>query len=204
MYKNVIFDYGQVIISFDPYYMTKAYVNDEKVAKDLSEIIFDRIYWDKLDNGSITDDEVKAAFKNRIPSHLYDTACKVYDNWYYNNPIIPGIKEIIEELKAKGVKLYLLSNISIGFAENHQNIPKVSEILSLFDGLVFSGPIGLNKPNREIFDYLLNTYNLKAENCVFIDDSEKNLNGAKAVNINTILFTGDTEKLKKDLKNEGF
>ena len=199
MYKNIIFDYGQVIISFDPYYMTKVYVEDEKTAQELSEIIFDRVYWDKLDNGSISDEEVKAAFKKRIPDEYYDTACKVYDNWYYNNPMIEGTGELIKELKMRGARIYLLSNISIGFSQNYMKIPKVSEILSLFDGLVFSGPIGLNKPNKEIFDYLLKKYNLMAEDCVFIDDSEKNIIGANAVGINTIHFTGDTEKLRKEL-----
>lgn len=200
MKKNIIFDYGQVIISYDPYYMTNIYVKDAALCKELSEIIFDRLYWDRLDNGSITDLEVKAEIKKRVPDEYYDTACKVYDNWYYNNPLIPGVCELIRELKDSGAKLYLLSNISIGFAENYKNIPHVSNVLSLFDGLVFSGPIGMNKPNRKIFEYLLKKFNLKAEECVFIDDSQKNLNGAAAVGIDTILFTGDAEKLKEELK----
>ena len=200
MYKNIIFDYGQVIISFDPYYMTNVYVKDEALCRELSEIIFDRLYWDRLDNGSISDEEVKASFKQRIPDKYYDTACKVYDNWYYNNPMTAGIGELIRELKENGARLYLLSNISIGFAENYMKIPTVSETLSLFDGLVFSGPIGLNKPKKEIYEHLLNTYNLKAEECVFIDDSEKNLAGARSVGINTILFTGDVTKLKNEIK----
>ena len=151
MYKNIIFDYGQVIISFDPYYMTKCYVENEAACKELSDIIFDRLYWDRLDNGSITDDEVKAEIIKRVPEEYYDAAVKVYDNWYYNNPVISDTAELIRELKASGARLYLLSNISIGFAENWHKIPEVSKILSLFDGLVFSGPIGMNKPNRDIF-----------------------------------------------------
>ena len=200
MYKNIIFDYGQVIISYDPYYMTKVYADDEELCRKLYPIIFDRAYWDKLDNGSISDDEVKAEIKKRVDPEHFELCKKVYDNWYYNNPVIPGIKELTKDLKSKGAKLYLLSNISIGFAENYKSIPEVSDILSLFDGLVFSGPIGMNKPNRDIFEYLLSTYKLKAEDCVFIDDSEKNLRGAAELGINTILFTGDTEKLKTELK----
>ena len=200
MYKNVIFDYGQVIISFDPFYMTKCYIEDDAVCKELCPIIFDRLYWDRLDNGSITDDEVRAEIKKRVPVEYYDAAVKVYDNWYYNTPVIEGTAKLIKELKADGVKLYLLSNISIGFAENWHNIPRVSEILSLFDGLIFSGPIGMNKPNKDIFEHLLNKYGLTAEDCVFIDDSEKNVNGARAAGIKAILFTGDAEKLREELK----
>lgn len=199
MYNNIIFDYGQVIIKFDPYYMTSVYCDNEDDRKLLSEVIFDRAYWDKLDNGSITDNEVKAEIKKRIPERLYETADLIYDNWYYNNPLIEETATLIKELKSMGTKLYLLSNISIGFAENHHKIPKVNKILALFDGLVFSGPIGLNKPNRDIFEHLLNKFSLKAEECVFIDDSEKNILGAKAVGINTIHFTGDTQKLREYL-----
>lgn len=199
MYKNVIFDYGQVIISFDPYYMTAVYTENEDDRKLLSEVVFDRTYWDKLDNGSISDDEVKKKIKSRIPERLFETAEKIYDNWYYNNPLIEETAKVIKELKEMGVKLYLLSNISVGFAENYHKIPKISDVLSLFDGLVFSGPIGLNKPNRDIFEHLLNKFSLKAEECVFIDDSEKNILGAKAVGLNTIHFTGDTQKLREYL-----
>lgn len=200
MYKNIIFDYGQVIISFDPYYMTNVYIKDEEVCKKLSEIIFDRLYWDGLDDGSITDDEVKLEIKKRVPQEYIESALKVYDNWYHNNPLIPGIKELIETLKAEGVRLYLLSNISIGFAENYMNIKGVNEVLSLFDGLVFSGPLGTVKPNRDIFEHLLNKYSLRPEDCVFIDDSEKNLKGAALIGINTIHFTGDVKKLEEELK----
>ena len=88
MYKNIIFDYGQVIISFDPYYMTNVYIKDEEVCKKLSEIIFDRLYWDGLDDGSITDDEVKLEIKKRVPQEYIESALKVYDNWYHNNPLM--------------------------------------------------------------------------------------------------------------------
>ena len=199
MYKNIIFDYGQVIISFDPYYMTSVYAENEEDRKLLCRVVFDRTYWDKLDNGSIGDDEVKAAIKARLPKRLYETADKIYDNWYYNNPIIEGTATLIKRLKKSGAKLYLLSNISVGFAENYTKIPGVSEVLALFDGLVFSGPVGMNKPNRNIYEYLLNKFSLKAEDCVFIDDSEKNLAGAAAVGINTIRFTGDPKKLEEEL-----
>ena len=58
----------------------------------------------------------------------------------------------------------------------------------------------MNKPNKDIFEHLLNKYGLHAEDCVFIDDSEKNVNGARAAGIKAILFTGDAEKLREELK----
>ncbi len=203
MYKNYIFDFGQVIVKFEPEFMTKAYINDSKDVKAVEDIIFDRLYWDKLDEGTITDDEVKQGICSRLPERLKEKACLVYDNWYKNLPFIDGIPELLKEIKANGGKLYLLSNISKGFAENYKNVPEISEILNLFDGLVFSGPIGIVKPNKEIFEHLLLKYNLGPEECVFIDDNKNNINGAKNVGINAILFDGDVSRLKlKLLKGE--
>lgn len=196
MYKNFIFDFGQVLVRFDPCYMTAVFISDEQDRNLVSSVVFDRLYWDRLDDGSITDETVKAAFCKRLPSRLHSVACQVYDRWIENLPLIDGMKEIIEELKAMGKKLFLLSNISKNFAENYKNVPEIAELLSLFDSLVFSGPIGLVKPNKDIFSHLLNIYSLKAEECIFIDDSQKNINGAATVGIKGYLFDGDAERLK--------
>lgn len=196
MIKNFIFDFGQVLVRFDPDYMTAVFISVEQDRNLVSSAVFDRLYWDRLDDGSITDGEVKSAFLKRLPSRLHSVACQVYDRWIENLPLIDGMKEIITELKANGKKLYLLSNISKNFAENYKSVPEIAELLSLFDGLVFSGPIGLVKPNKDIFSHLLNIYSLKAEECIFIDDSQKNINGAVALGIKGYLFDGDAKKLK--------
>ena len=197
MFKNFIFDFGQVLISFDPYYMTKAYIKDENDCLLSMDVIFDRVYWDKLDMGTITDEEVKSGICARLPERLHKLAIKVYDNWMFNLPLIEGMRELLLDLKARGKSLYLVSNISIGFAEKYSSIPEISELLSLFDGLIFSGPIGLVKPYKYIFNHLLTKYSLKAEDSIFVDDNEKNIKGAKEAGIAGYLFDGDAEKLRK-------
>ena len=139
--KNLIFDFGQVLVRFDPYYMTKAYIEDEKDCLLSMDVIFDRLYWDKLDKGTITDEEVKEGICSRLPERLHSSALKVYDNWMFNLPLIDGMRELVTELKSHGKKLFLLSNISIGFSEKYALVPEVAELLSHFDGLVFSGPV---------------------------------------------------------------
>jgi putative hydrolase of the HAD superfamily len=57
------------------------------------------------------------------------------------------------------------------------------------------------KPSAEIFEHLLNKYSLKAEDCLFIDDSAKNTDGAKSVGINAYLFDGDSKKLNEYILN---
>ncbi len=199
MYKNIIFDFGQVLVHFDPDYMTSVYVHDKDDRRAVCDVVFDRQYWDKLDDGSISDEEVINGFCSKLPKRLQDSAIKVYGNWINNIPFIDGMKELIFELKNLGAKLYLLSNISVGFAENYQTVPEIAEVFSLFDGLVFSGPIGITKPSKEVFGYLLNKYSLKAEECIFVDDTKRNIEGAEKVGIKGYLFDGDAVKLKKEL-----
>ena len=60
MIKNIIFDFGRVIVDFDESKMTRAYVKDEALVPTVRDVVFDRLYWDPLDIGNITDGEVKA------------------------------------------------------------------------------------------------------------------------------------------------
>lgn len=188
MFKNFIFDFGQVIVKFEPEYMTSAYVKNAEDVKLVKDIVFDRLYWDKLDAGIITDEEVKKGISSRLPENLKDLACTVYDNWYYNLPIIDETVELIKKIKEKGGKLFLISNISKGFATNYNKVPKIKEIFDLFDGLVFSGPIKLAKPNKEIFNYALKKFDIKAEESIFFDDNKDNIAGADSVGIKGFLF----------------
>ncbi|MBQ7761443.1 MAG: HAD family phosphatase [Clostridia bacterium] len=196
MIKTVIFDFGQVLVHFEPEYMVGRYVTNEDDKKLLEEVLFDRLYWDRLDQGTISNEETLSLVKERIPKRLWDVADTIYYNWIYNIPEIDGMRDLVLYLKEKyNVNIYLLSNISTYFSSHREEIP----ILSLLDGCVFSGEIGIVKPSREIFEHLLNKYNVRAEECIFIDDNEKNIKGAMAVGINTYAFDGDSAKLKKYL-----
>lgn len=198
-YQNYIFDFGQVLVRFDPEYMTHAEIAEPAQVKALKDIVFDRLYWDPLDAGAMTDEQAKAAICSRLPAESHADACRVYDRWLFHLPPIKGMEELLRQIKADGGKLFLLSNISIGFAQNWAQVPQLRALFSLFEGLVFSGPLGITKPNKAIFDHLLNTYGLRAEDSCFIDDSQKNVAGAEAAGIAGILFSGDAEALKKRL-----
>lgn len=191
MYKNIVFDFGQVLVKFDEAYMTRQYIKDENDAKLVQEVVFDRLYWDKLDAGTITDEEVMAGSRARLPERLWEDAEKVYFNWIYNIPEIPGMREILVKLKAEGKRLYLLSNICTYFAEHADEIP----ILKLLDGCVYSAVAGNVKPHREIFDHLCAKFSLDPAETIFVDDREVNIRGAENAGIAGYLFDGDAAKL---------
>lgn len=198
-YKNYIFDFGKVIVEFEPEVMLSPYIADNSDRELAGKVVFDRIYWDKLDAGTITDDEVIAAISARLPERLREPAIAAYQNWYRNLPLIDGMCELIEKIKNEGGKLFLLSNISKGFAENYASVEEFDRLFSLFDGLVFSGPLGKIKPDTKIFNHLLDTYGILPEDSIFIDDNASNIMGAKSVNINGYLFNRDIENLEKEL-----
>lgn len=199
MIRNVIFDFGNVLGRFCPEEMTAAIVTDPTDAAMICPVVFDRLYWDKLDYGGITDDEVKAGICSRLDPQYHEKACRIYDLWHTLMSPVPRMPELVADIKAAGARIYLLSNISIGFAEHYGEVDWIRELFSLFDGLVFSGPIGLAKPDPAIFEQLLARYELHAEECVFIDDAPQNIAACETVGIRGILFDGDVAKLRATL-----
>ena len=193
MIRNVVFDFGQVMIHFDPHYMVTRYAPEGEDAALLEEVVFDRLYWDRLDDASITDDELKAAVCARLPERLHGVATRIYDNWIYHLPEIEGMRALVSDLRRDfGVNLYLLSNIGIYFVEHASEIPT----LSLFDRCFFSAAVGRIKPNADIFALLCEETGSAPSETVFIDDNEKNICGARDFGITGYLFDGDVAALR--------
>ena len=199
MYKNIISDFGTVLVHVKNEIMTAPWISDEADRKLVGDVIFDRVYWSKLDDGTTNYAEIKADYRSKLPERLWEAADNALENWLYNLPFIDGMRELYTELQEKGCRLYLLSNICKEFAEGYKDIPEIGEFLSTFDGLVFSGPIHITKPSKEIFEYTLNKFSLMAEECIFIDDSPINIEGSEKAGIKGYLFDGDVEKLRKVL-----
>ena len=198
MIKNIIFDIGQVLVHFEPEYMVRQYVTDEKDIALLKEVVFDRLYWDRLDLGTITDEETVSLCRQRLPKRLWDVAEKIHMNWIYNIPEMEGMAELIKDIKKRHrVGTFALSNISHYFADHMDDV----KILSLLDGHVFSARIGITKPDFRIIDYICEKYNLDPATTLFVDDSEKNVNAGRAYGLTCYQFDGDADKLKKFIEN---
>ncbi len=198
---NYIFDFGNVLAVYNERLLTEAVFDPETEKEEISlvsSVIFDRLYFDRLDMGTITDEELKESAAARLPENLRERAMQVYDRWIFHLPLMPGMKDLVKELKAQGHHLYVLSNISIFFAEHYREVPELEELFSYFDGQVFSGPIHIIKPQPEIFSHLTEKYGLKREECIFVDDNPGNIEGAEKCGIHGVLYR-DTETLRKEL-----
>lgn len=196
MIKNLIFDFGQVMVSFKRKYMVERFVTEPADSALLQEVVFDRLYWDRLDAGTITDEETLRLVCERLPERLHGVAREIYYNWIYNIPEITGMVELVREMKEQyGVKVYLLSNISKYFAEHVGEI----ECLNSFDGLVLSSACGFTKPHRKIYEHICSQFALIPEECIFIDDRTDNIEGAESYGIKGYVFDGNAARLKEYL-----
>ncbi len=193
MIKNLIFDFGNVVVHFDPDYMTGCITKNPDEFTLLRDTVFNPATFEKTDKGTITADEHKEIVCRSLPEVLHKKAKKILDSWYLNLPVWEGMEQLIKDAKEVGYKIYLLSNINIQFSENRDKV----NILKLFDGIMLSSEIQHTKPDPVIYNTLLERYSLKAEECMFIDDRRINTEGGEAVGIRGYLFDGDAEKLRK-------
>lgn len=96
--------------------------------------------------------------------------------------------------------MYALSNWS---GEMFHYAEEKYDWLSWFDGVVVSGRVHLVKPDREMFDYLLDTYGLASEDVFFVDDHAPNIVAARSYGIRSHHFT-DAARLRAELAAAGF
>ena len=200
MIKNIIFDMGQVLIKFDPdYFIARAGITDKNDIEILKREIYKSLEWSMMDRGTLSDEEASKIMEDRVPTHLKQYVSKLTCQW--DRPIvpIPGAEELIRELKANNYCIYLLSNASLNQKKYWNDIPGSD----CFDGTVVSSYIHLVKPQLEIYKHVLDKYNLKAEECVFIDDSTLNVEGAVYSGLKGIVFHGDYKEIREKLVSLG-
>ena len=197
MIKNIIFDFGGVLVDWNPHYLFDKYFNDINESNYFVENVCNSEWNAEMDGGKTFEQAVRER-SEMFPK--YAEALKLYQtNWMDTmGEEIPGMYDLIKSLKANGFPIiYGLTNWS---AETFPTVQKTYRIFSLIDKIIVSGEVKQLKPNPEIFYTLLNKFDLKPEESLFIDDNLKNVEGAKAVGINAVLFRG-VEKLREDLKN---
>lgn len=107
-----------------------------------------------------------------------------------------GLIEIINDLKKKNYKIGLLSNYSITLREKLIRL----NIADLFDEIVISSEVKYQKPQPEIFDIIAKKLGVANDEMIFIDDSQKSLEGAESMGYTPILFL-DNHQLKEELSN---
>lgn len=199
MIRNIIFDMGGVLIDYNPEKIAYKYFDKETADITLKELFRNPIWADK-DRGIITPDEIMEKIRDKIPAHALPLIDEMVHNYYPYMPPFEKMYDLVKELKEKGYGIYLLSNASDDFHVQRYTIPA----LSLFDGVLISADYKLLKPEKEIYLALFDKFSLKPEECFFIDDVQKNIDGALAAGMKGHCYShGDVEILREALREAG-
>lgn len=181
-YKNIIFDFGNVLAKFNDREVLGHYCSSPEEFQLMKEALF--YDWDSLDCGRIDYSKYMENVKQQLPSSLHSKLDLLAETWYQHLSPLTQTWSLIHELKESGYALYILSNASTYFAEHSSFF----EITKEFDGIVFSGPLKIGKPNHAIYRYLFDTFQLIPKDCLFLDDKQENINTGIELGMDGIVF----------------
>jgi epoxide hydrolase-like predicted phosphatase len=195
--KNVVFDMGNVLLAYTPENYVHQVIQNPEAAQAVLKELFYGPEWIALDAGTITEEQAVLQVQARIPRFANDVQ-HAMDLWHSDLTPMPGMPEIISDLKKRHYKLFLLSNTSLRFLKYYRKV----EMFRKLDGFVISAQEKLLKPDPAIYHCLCNRYDLLPEECLFIDDLQKNVEGAIACGWSAHRFT-DAKELRQFLEQQG-
>jgi len=190
-----VFDFGNVICKFDKnIFLEKLTLHCDKTVAQLNKLIFcDTDICIKFECGQISGEDyykeiVEMCGLSIEQSEFFEAHTNIFTN-------ITETFALIKRLKSK-YKLGLLSNTCVWDFE--RGIKSV-EVFSLFDAVTLSFEVGVMKPNKKIYDDMLNKIKLQPQNCVYIDDIKEFTDAGNSLGFNAINYQG-AEKLLKELQ----
>ncbi len=196
--KAVIFDFGGVLLDWNPGYLyEKLFDVQEAMNKFLVEIDFAK--WNTEQDRGRPFAEGVAILSEQFPQYA-ELIQAYFERWEDSiGGAIPGTVEVLARLKKQGYALYGLSNWS---AETYPRVRHQYEFFDWFHSIVLSGEVKLIKPDPKIYELVLDMAGVPAEDCLFIDDSLKNIEAAMALGFMTIHFQSP-EQLQVELNKLG-
>ena len=194
--KHVVFDIGAVLVDWDP---ALAWVDD--LGLEETDAFLKRINFDKLNlacDAGATFAEAAALLSDPADATRLTQYVERYTLTVPHK--IKGTWDILYDLKAKGVRIFAITNWS---AETWPVGCKIHpELAEVFETTVVSGQVGMIKPSVEIYRHFCSKAGVDAADCIFTDDGLHNCLGAKAAGMDAIHFTGP-EALAAGLKTRG-
>lgn len=178
MYKNIVFDFGGVMVDFDPHKYLIDLFGNRGLEEEVYDLTFGSREWRLLDAGRITRREANERMLQRARAVGRGFEVEgVLDDWMSMLRPRRRMQTLVEQLKQRGYCVYYLSNIP----EDVLDLLMHRDFEGLFDGGVASCEVKVNKPDPRIYQALLDKYSLRASECVFIDDNLANVQAAFAL-----------------------
>ena len=198
---TVVFDIGNVLVAWDPRNLYRRYFEgrEDQMEWFLSNVCTPA--WNvEQDRGRSFADAVELLVKEH-PPELHPMIRAFDRDWHetISGPI-HGSVDILKALKANNVPVFAITNWN---QDKFREARERFDFLNSFDGIVVSGDERLLKPDLEIFQVFCARYGVKPEMAVFIDDSMRNVEGARAAGMHALHFTSP-ETLAGELRELGF
>ncbi|MBR1799099.1 MAG: HAD-IA family hydrolase [Bacteroidales bacterium] len=193
--RNIIFDFGNVLVRWQPEVFYANLFGDEARSWFFLRHVANAEWRNTIDAGA-PQAECIASLKQKFPEYAEAIECyrSKWDDMLTGE--VDGMSALIDELKCMpDTAIYGLTNWS---SETFPDARKRFQILQKIDHYVVSGDEGLVKPDPRLFQVLLNRYHLKPEECIFIDDNATNVASARALGMQGIVFCG-AESLRMSL-----
>ena len=194
MIKNLIFDFGGVLVDYNSHRIFDHYFGDESKAEWFRNNIILNDLVKHLDIGEDFGECIKEA-QEAYPE--YAEALSIYDTCYHemDGGEIPGMYDLLSGLSINGYDIYGLTNWSYKVYE----VIKKHPIFSLLKGYVISSEVHMLKPDPNIYSHLTQKFSVNPEECLFIDDKMANVKGAEEIGMTGIRFVS-SEQLVEDLR----
>ena len=185
---TVVFDLGGVLIDWDPRYLYRQLFDDPaEMESFLAEVT--TAEWNAHQDAGRPWAEAIELLVAKYPERreLIEAFHRRWPEMLAGE--IQGTVDVLGELRTAGVRLVALSNWS---AEMFPVARERFGFLAWFEGIVISGDVGVNKPDRRIFEHLVERFGIEPAAALFIDDSSANVNAATAMGFRAIQFTDPT------------
>jgi len=195
-YSSVIFDCSDTLLLLGNGGKDLLYrlTGSQEKSEDMHARMFASSVWREYDCGRISKEAVESNLLSRLLPEDRNIGKQYLAQWLDSYTVIDGMDDLIKDLKAAGAKLFVLSD----FPPCFETLWNRFDIFRYFDGRVVSYEEGIRKEDTRLFEILLQRYDLRAEDCLFVDDVQKNVDNGIKVGIRGHLFT-DAEKLRKEL-----
>ena len=185
MIRNIVFDCSDTLLRFSALEELANVAGDAPRAARIKAAIHQSRAWNMYDKGMMSEDGLR---REILP--LFDEDDRPHAAWYLDNWLscyapIPGMIEIVAELREKGWPLYILSDFPPCFDALKARFP---DLFSLFTGLAVSCECQATKGDKGLFTHLLNTFSLVPAECLFIDDVPRLVENARSLGFYGIDF----------------
>lgn len=197
MIRNIIFDFGKVLLDYDYDQFLRSFIDTQEDRDKFAEIVCTPEFVLMCDRGDVSFEELIKMTQAKHPEWHRELQI-FYDRQMDAMTVeMPGMRDLLKRLRARGYKLYGLTNWSLFV---YQVIEKY-DILQMLDGRIISSEEHLIKPDKAIYDCTCERFGLKAEECLFTDDRQVNVDGARAAGMKAITFH-DAAQFEAELERE--